>query len=62
MSGSKHKSRGGAAGTAEKCQAITMETKVNIIERVEHGKKMVAIAHTYNMNYSTIMHKSKEQG
>ncbi|KAB0359488.1 hypothetical protein FD754_003644 [Muntiacus muntjak] len=40
MFGSKHKSRGGAAGTAEKCQAITMETKVKIIER--------------NMNYSTI--------
>ena len=54
MSESKHKSRGGAAGTIEKCQAITMETKVKIIERVEHGKKMVDITHSYNMNYSTI--------
>ena len=54
MPGSKHKSRGGAAGTAEKCQAITMETKVKIIERVEQGKKIVDVTHSYNMNYSII--------
>ena len=27
---------------------------MKIIERVEHGKKMVDITHSYNMNYSTI--------
>ena len=54
VSGSKWKSNGDVAGAAKKCQAITMETKVKIIERVEHGKKMVDITHSYNMNYSTI--------
>ena len=38
MSGSKRKSSGDVAATAKKCQAITMETKVKIIERVEHGE------------------------
>ena len=54
MSGSKRKSSGGVAGTAKKCQVITMETEVKIIERVEQGEKMVDIAHSYNMNRSTI--------
>ena len=40
MSGSKHKSSGDVAGTAKKCQAITMETKVKIIERVEREEKI----------------------
>ena len=31
-----------------------METKVKIIERVEQGKNMVEVAHSYNMNRSTI--------
>ena len=35
MSGSKCKSSGDVAGTAKKHQAIIMETKVKIIERVE---------------------------
>ena len=35
MSGSKRKSSGDVAGTAKKRHAITMETKVKIIERVE---------------------------
>ena len=54
MSGSKHKSRGDVTYTAKKCQVITMETKVKIIERMKWGKKMVDIAHSYNMNHSTI--------
>ena len=40
MSGNKRKSSSDIAGTAKKCQAITMETKVKIIGRVEQGKKM----------------------
>ena len=51
MSGSKHKSGGDVAGTAKNCQVITMETKVKVIERVERGKKMLDIAHSYNMNH-----------
>ncbi|XP_069396411.1 tigger transposable element-derived protein 1-like [Delphinus delphis] len=54
MSGSKRKSSSDVARTAKKCQAIMMETKVKIIERVEQGEKMVDVAHSYNMNHSTI--------
>ena len=35
MSGSKHKSSSDVAGTAKKHQAMLMEMKVKIIERVE---------------------------
>jgi len=51
---SKHKSSGDVAGTAKKHQAITMKTKVKIIERVEQGKKMVKITYSYNMNHSVL--------
>ena len=63
MSRSKCESSGGVADTAKKCQVMTMETKVKITERVERGKKMVDIAHPYNMNCSTIsiMLKNKDQ-
>ena len=54
MSGSKSKSHDEVAGTAKNHQAITMETKVKIIQRVERGKTMVDVAHSYNMNHSTI--------
>ena len=54
MSRSKRKGSGDVAGTAKKRQAITMETKVKIIERVEQGKKMVGVAPSYNMNSSII--------
>ena len=40
MSGNKRKSSSDIAGTTKKCQAITVETKVKIIGRVEQGKKM----------------------
>ena len=54
MSRSKHKSSGDAAGTAQKCQAIMMETEVKLIEKVDQGEKMVDIACSYNMSHSTI--------
>ena len=41
MSGSKRKSSSDVAGTAKKSQAITMETKVKIIERVERQEEEV---------------------
>ncbi|TEA28755.1 hypothetical protein DBR06_SOUSAS24510007, partial [Sousa chinensis] len=53
-SGSKRTSSGDVAGTVKKCQAIMMETKVKVIERVEQGKKMLDTAHSYNMNHSII--------
>ena len=54
MSGNKHKSSCDVAGTAKKCQAIMVETKVKIIEGVEQGEKMVDIACSYNLNHSII--------
>ena len=35
MSGRKGRSSSNVTGTAKKCQAVTMETKVKIIETVE---------------------------
>ena len=57
MSRSKHKSSGDVAGTAKKHQAITMETKVKIIDRVEQGEKMVDVACSYNIELLTVQHK-----
>ena len=54
MSGSKRKSSGDVAGTAKKRQAIMMEAKVKIIERVERGEKMVDVTRSYNMSHLTI--------
>ena len=48
MSGSKRKSSDDVACTAKKHQAITMETKVKIIKRVEWGLKMVEVTCSYN--------------
>ena len=39
MSRNRYKISSDITGTAEKCQAITMETKVKIIERVKPGKR-----------------------
>ena len=57
MSRSKHKSNSDVAGTAKKCQVITMETNVNIIERVEWGEKTVDVAHSYNIELLAMQHK-----
>ena len=57
MSGSKRKSSGDVASTAKKHQAITMETKVKIIETVERGEKMVDIAHSYNTELLAVQHE-----
>ena len=42
MSGSERKSSSDIAGTAKKCQVITMETKVKIIEGVEQQEEEAA--------------------
>ena len=57
MSGSKHKSSCDVAGTAKKHQAITMETKMKKIEKVERGKKMVEVTHCYNIEFLAVQHK-----
>ena len=54
MYGSKRRSNGDVAGTAKKRQAIMMETKVKIIERVERGEKMVEVVCSHNMDRSTM--------
>ena len=54
MSGSKCKSSGDVAGTAKNRQAITMETKVKIIERLGSGEKMVDVTRSCHMNRSAI--------
>lgn len=41
------------AGAAKKCQEITMDRKVKIIE-LEFGEKMVDISHVWNTNHTTI--------
>ena len=44
-------------------KALTMETKVKIIERAEQGEKRVDFARSYNMNRSTIgtIQKNKDK-
>ena len=54
MSRSKCKSSGDVADTAQKYQVITRETKMKIIERMEHAEKIVDTAGSYDMNCSTI--------
>ena len=57
MSRSKHKSSGDIAGTAKKHQAITMETKVKITERVEQGEKLVDVTRSYNIELFAVQHE-----
>ena len=49
-------------GSAKKRQAISMETKVAIIKKLDNGEKMVNVARTFNMNCSTVgtIYKSKD--
>ncbi|XP_066445361.1 tigger transposable element-derived protein 1-like [Eleutherodactylus coqui] len=62
MSGAKRKGSGDA-GISKKRQAITMQTKADIIKRVERGEKMSDVARSYQMNRSTIstILKSKDR-
>lgn len=53
MSGRERKSRDNVEGTARKCKAVTMETKMKIIEQLQWGEKMVDLAHSYKMNRLT---------
>ena len=53
MSGSKQKNSSDVACTAQKHQAMTMETKVKIIEKVEQGEKMVDTSYSCNRSHST---------
>ncbi|XP_066457664.1 tigger transposable element-derived protein 1-like [Eleutherodactylus coqui] len=62
MSGAKRKGSDDAR-ISKKRQAITMQTKVDIIKRVERGEKMSDVARLYQMNHSTIgtILKSKDR-
>ena len=46
----------------KKCQAIMMETKVKIIERVEQGEKMADIACSCNTELLSVQHKELTDG
>ena len=48
VSRSKRESSGDVAGTTKKYRAITIETKVKIIERVERDEKVGGVACAYN--------------
>ena len=50
------------SGSAKKRQAISFETKVAIIKKLDAGEKMVNVARSYNMNRSTIgtIYKQKD--
>ena len=61
MSRSKHKSSSDVANTAKR-QAITMETKVKIIERVERGEKMVDIPRSVTEESKRFMTQEMARG
>ena len=51
------------SGNVKKRQAISFETKVAIIKKLDAGEKMVNVARTYNMNRWTIgtIYKQKDR-
>ena len=53
MVGEKRKASS-ESGNVKKRQAISFETKVAIIKKLDAGEKMVNMAWTYNMNRSMI--------
>ena len=57
----KNKSSDDTGACAKKCNTITMETKLEIIQRLEDGEKMVKVVCSYGINHSTIVHNSQEQ-
>ncbi|XP_067945124.1 tigger transposable element-derived protein 1-like [Watersipora subatra] len=61
MVGEKQKASS-ESGSAKKRQAISFETKVSIIKKLDAGKKMVSIAWAYNLNRLTVgtIYKQKD--
>lgn len=49
----QEESSGDVEGAARKCKAITRETKIKIIKRMDQGKKMVDVAHSYYVTRSS---------
>ena len=62
MVGEKRKASS-ESGNVKKRQAISIETKVAIIKKLDAGEKMVNVARRYNMNRSTIgtIYKQKDR-
>ncbi|KAI6658166.1 Tigger transposable element-derived protein 1-like isoform X2 [Oopsacas minuta] len=60
---SKKRKASDASGNAKKRHAISMETKVAIIIKLDSGEKMVNVARAYNMDRSTIstIYKCKDR-
>ncbi|XP_068235465.1 putative CENPB DNA-binding domain-containing protein 1 [Palaemon carinicauda] len=61
MVGEKRKASS-ESGSAKKRQAISFETKVAIIKKLDTGEKMVSVARAYNLNRSTVgtIYKQKD--
>ena len=57
----KHSSISDVASTPKNHQMIQMETKVKIIKSVERGGKMIDVAPSYDMNFSTIIMSVKNK-
>ncbi|XP_068247804.1 tigger transposable element-derived protein 1-like [Palaemon carinicauda] len=62
MVGEKRKASS-ESGSAKKRQAISFETKVGIIKKLDTGEKMVSVARAYNLNRSTVgtIYKQKDR-
>ncbi|XP_068246736.1 tigger transposable element-derived protein 1-like [Palaemon carinicauda] len=62
MVGEKRKASS-ESGSAKKRQAISFETKVAIIKKLDSGEKMVNVARAYNLNRSTVgtIYKQKDR-
>ena len=60
---SKKRQASDTSGNVKKRQAISLETKVTIIKKLDSGEKMVNVARTFNMNRSTVgtIYKSKDR-
>lgn len=63
MVGEKRKANDDGGSGGKKRQAISLETKVAIIKRLDGGDRMVNVASSYNMNRSTIgtIYKNKDR-
>ena len=63
MGNGKRKASGGSGGSVKKRQAISMETKVAIIKKIDSGEKTMNVACLFNMSSSTIctVYKNKER-
>ncbi|KFD56943.1 hypothetical protein M514_02200 [Trichuris suis] len=63
MSGVKHKGGDDTAQKAKKRRALTIATKMDTIERVERGERIIDVGRAHNLNRFTVdtIMKSKDK-